>query len=87
MVGPAAKREAVAHLRRVLETSDRRACTLVAADRKMVRYRLRRAPDVELRAKRHDLPLDETSVAGHGRLDGPNKHALSLSKFYLNAVR
>ena len=55
MVGPAAKREAVAHLRRVLEMSERRACTLVAADRKMVRYRSRRAPDVELRAKLHDL--------------------------------
>ena len=32
MVGPVAKREAVAHLRSVLEMSERRACTLVAAD-------------------------------------------------------
>src|SRR5437660_2372987 len=30
MVGPAAKREAVAHLRGVLEMSERRACTIVA---------------------------------------------------------
>jgi putative transposase len=42
MVGPAAKREAVAHLRGVLEMSERRACTIVAADRKMIRYRSRR---------------------------------------------
>jgi len=45
MVRPAAKREAVAHLRAVLQMSERRACTLVAADRKMIRYRSRRPPD------------------------------------------
>ena len=55
MVGPAAKREAVAHLRSVLEMSERRACTIVAADRKMIRYRSRRPPDIELRARLHDL--------------------------------
>ncbi len=55
MVGPAAKREAVAHLRSVLEMSERRACSLVAADCKMIRYRSRRPPDTELRARRHEL--------------------------------
>src|SRR6478672_8654867 len=35
--------------------SERRACTLVAADRKMVRYRSRRPPDVELRTRLRDL--------------------------------
>ena len=55
MVGPAAKREAVAHLRSVLEMSERRACTIVAADRKMIRYRSRRPPDMELRARLRDL--------------------------------
>ena len=55
MVGPAAKREAVAHLRGVLEMSERRACSLVAADRKMIRYRSRRPPDTELRARLRDL--------------------------------
>jgi len=49
MVGPAAKREAVAHLRNVLQMSERRACTLVAADRKMIRYRSHRPSDIELR--------------------------------------
>ena len=32
--------------------SERRACSLVAADRKMIRYRSRRPPDTELRAQR-----------------------------------
>jgi len=55
MVGPAAKREAVAHLRNVLRMSERRACTLVAADRKMIRYRSRRPSDIELRARLREL--------------------------------
>ena len=55
MVGPAAKREAVAHLRGVLEMSERRACTIVAADRKMIRYRSSRPPDIELRGRLRDL--------------------------------
>jgi putative transposase len=55
MVGPAAKREAVAYLRNVLQMSERRACLLVSADRKMVRYRSRRPPDVELRTRLRDL--------------------------------
>jgi putative transposase len=55
MVRPAAKREAVAHLCNVLQLSERRACTLVAADRKMIRYRSRRPPDVELRTRLRDL--------------------------------
>jgi putative transposase len=55
MVGPAAKREAVAHLRTVLGMSERRACTVVCADRKMIRYRSHRPPDVELRTRLRDL--------------------------------
>ena len=55
MVGPAAKREAVAHLRNTLQMSERRACILVAADRKMIRYRSHRPPDVELRTRLRDL--------------------------------
>ena len=55
MVGPAAKRDAVAHLRGVLEMSERRACSLVAADRKMIRYRSCRPPDTELRTRLRDL--------------------------------
>jgi transposase InsO family protein len=55
MVGPAAKRDAVAHLRTLLGMSERRACTLVAADRKMIRYRSRRPPDIELRTRLREL--------------------------------
>ena len=55
MVGPAAKREGVAHLQAVMGLSERRACSLVDADRKMIRYRSRRAPDTELRTQLRDL--------------------------------
>ena len=55
MVGPAAKREAVAHLQTVMDLSERRACRIVSADRKMVRYRSCRAPDTELRAQLREL--------------------------------
>ena len=55
MVGPAAKREAVAYLRNVLQMNERRACNLIAADRKMIRYHSRRPPDVELRTRLRDL--------------------------------
>ena len=47
--------DAVAHPRKVLGMSERRACTLVAADRKMIRYRSRRSPDIELRSRLRDL--------------------------------
>ena len=55
MVGPVAKREAVAHLRGVLEMSERRASSIVAADRKMIRYRSSRPPDTELGAGLREL--------------------------------
>ena len=55
MVRPAAKREAVVHLRTALEMSERRACTLIAADRTMIRYRSRRPPETELRARLREL--------------------------------
>ena len=55
MVGPAAKREAVAHLRAVMSLSERRACQIVAVDRKTVRYSPRRPADSELRARLRDL--------------------------------
>ena len=55
MVRPGAKREAVAHLCTALEMSERRACTLIAADRTMIRYRSRRPPEIELRARLREL--------------------------------
>ena len=55
MVGPAAKREAVAHLQAELGLSERRACSIVGADRKMIRYRSCRPPDIELRVQLREL--------------------------------
>lgn len=55
MVGPAAKREAVAHLRTAFQMSERRACSVIAADRTSVRYRSCRPPDTELRGRLRDL--------------------------------
>jgi putative transposase len=55
MVGPAARREAVAHLRACLGLSERRACTVVGADRTMVRYHPRRPDDAALRGRLREL--------------------------------
>jgi putative transposase len=55
MVGPAAKREGVVHLQAAMGLSERRACFIVNADRKMIRYRSRRSPDTELRTQLRDL--------------------------------
>ncbi|WHO70816.1 IS3 family transposase (plasmid) [Rhizobium sp. BT04] len=55
MVGPAAKREAVTHLKAVMGLSERRACQIISADRKTIRYRSSRPPEVDLRVKLRDL--------------------------------
>jgi hypothetical protein len=67
MVRPAAKREAVAHLREHFQRSERRACSLLAADRKMIRYRSRRPPETELRERLRDL-ANERRRFGYRRL-------------------
>jgi putative transposase len=67
MVGPAAKREGVAHLQAVMGLSERRACRIVGADRKMIRYRSCRSPDAELRARLRDL-ANERRRFGYRRL-------------------
>jgi hypothetical protein len=55
VVTPVAKRAAVAHLVKVHEMSDRRACHLIGADRSTIRYRRRRPDDARLRQRRRDL--------------------------------
>ena len=67
MVGPLAKREGVAHLQAVIGLSERRACSIVKADRKMVRYKSRRPPDTELRARLREL-ANERKRFGYRRL-------------------
>lgn len=48
-----ARRQAVAHLERGYEMRERRACSLIGADRSSVRYRPRRPDDAALRAALH----------------------------------
>ena len=67
MVGPAAKREGVAHLQVALGLSERRACSIVNADRQMIRYRSCRPPDTELRLRLRDL-ANERKRFGYRRL-------------------
>jgi putative transposase len=67
MVGPAAKREAVAHLQAVMGLSERRSCSFVGADRKMVRYQSCRPPETELRGRLRDL-ANERRRFGYRRL-------------------
>ncbi|KAB1112942.1 IS3 family transposase [Neorhizobium galegae] len=67
MVGPAAKRDAVTHLKAMMGLSERRACQIISADRKMIRYRSCRPPDVALRAKLRDL-ANERRRFGYRRL-------------------
>ena len=52
---PAARREAVAHLRVAFEVSERRACLTLRTDRTSVRYRSRRPCDVVARARLCEL--------------------------------
>lgn len=61
------KREAVAHLKALFGLSERRACQIVGADRKTVRYQSRRAPDTELRGRLRDL-ANERRRFGYRRL-------------------
>jgi putative transposase len=67
MVTPAAKREAVGHLRSAFEVSERRACTVIGADRTSVRYRARRADDEPMRVRLREL-ASERRRFGYRRL-------------------
>ena len=67
MVGPVAKRAGVAHLKAELGLSERRACSIVGADRTMIRYRVCRPPDTELRARLREL-ANERRRFGYRRL-------------------
>ncbi len=64
---PAVKREAVAHLKARFGLSERRACQIVGADRKMIRYRSQRAPDTVLRGRLREL-ANERRRFGYRRL-------------------
>jgi putative transposase len=51
MVPPAAKHKAVAHLQALLDVSERRACTVIMADRTVIGYQSCRGDDEVLREK------------------------------------
>jgi transposase InsO family protein len=67
VVTPAVKREAVAQLKSLFGLSEGRACRIAGADRKMVRYQARRAPDMELRGRLREL-ANERRRFGYRRL-------------------
>ncbi len=67
MVTPAARREAVAILVDVHEMSERRACSVIGADRTSVRYRNRRPDDAGLRERMRAL-AGERRRFGYRRL-------------------
>ena len=67
VVGPVVQREAVAHLQAKMGLSERRACQIVGADRKMIRYQSQRAPDIALRTRLRDL-ANERRRFGYRRL-------------------
>lgn len=67
MVTPAAKREAVAHLRCVYEVSERRACEVLSVDRSSVRYQSCRPNDAKIRKRLRELSLERRRF-GYRRL-------------------
>jgi putative transposase len=67
MVTPAAKREAVAHMRTRFAVSERRACSVIEVDRMMVRYRSTRPDDAGLRERLKAL-AQERRRFGYRRL-------------------
>lgn len=59
MVASAVKREAVAHLKAHLWLSERRACEIAGADRKMMCYQSRRVSDTALRSRLRNLANEQ----------------------------
>ncbi|ESX84732.1 hypothetical protein X755_31445 [Mesorhizobium sp. LNJC405B00] len=59
--------QGVAHLQAVMGLSERRACSIVGADRKMVRYRSCWPPETELRGRLREL-ANERRRFGYRRL-------------------
>jgi len=72
-VTPAARREAVAHLREHHEASERRACLVIGADRTAIRYRRRRDGDAAVRGRLRVL-------AGERRRFGYRRLGLLLAR-------
>jgi putative transposase len=67
VVGPAAQREAVAHLQASFGLSERRACSLIGVDRSTIRYRSCRPDDTALRGRLRELARERRRF-GYRRL-------------------
>ena len=67
MVTPAARRDAVAHLRKVHQVSERRACSVLGVDRSSVRYHRVRPDDADLRKAMKEV-ADERRRFGYRRV-------------------
>jgi putative transposase len=67
MVTPAARREAVAHLRATHGVSQRRACAVLTVDRSSVRYQPRAPEDAAVRARMRELAAERRRF-GYRRL-------------------
>lgn len=67
MVSAAAKREAVARLQAGFGMSERRACAVIGADRKSMRYRSCRPDDTDLRDRLRELAAERRRF-GYRRL-------------------
>ena len=65
MVTPAAKREAVAHVRLAFELSERRACRMIGCVRMTVRYCSRRPSDTKLRERLKALAHERRRFGYH----------------------
>ena len=58
MVTPAARRTAVTHARDAHGISERRACSILGADRSAIRYHHRRSDDVATRQRLRELAAE-----------------------------
>ena len=58
MVTPAARRVAVSLAREAHDVSERRACSIIGADRSAMRYRHRRVDDAEVRTRLKELAAE-----------------------------
>ena len=62
-------RQAVAHVKATFGVSERRACSIIKADRKSVRYRSCRPPDTALRERLRALAVERRRF-GYRRKNG-----------------
>jgi putative transposase len=74
VVTPAARRDAVAQVRTLLEVSERRACAMIAVDRSLIRYSGKRPDDEVLRARLREL-ADQRRRFGYPLADRRMEHS------------